>query len=251
MSLAAITQSQDQSTVYNATIGEAIFAYLKTTKGMRNLALDAFGKIGEWTTLFRPSKTLSGLSEGAKEAKSWVSLADIPEQIVQMVQQAHSSLKERTVGSFAQFFNKVCGLVVSVTEVADPIHQRVYPMSERTVKALTTAGYGAFAVTSMFDVADNVDEYNQASETVAKPKDGSERKIQHIQTTQAFIKGIGAISDVALGVLGVLSYMSTLTVAPWVLLALATNSLVCVLGAQFYPQIHAYSYLNNPLSTPL
>jgi hypothetical protein len=248
MTTATCAISSTLPPIENITFGEAGLAYLKTNKGVRYLALDTLGTSAEWATLMRPNERLGALSSGIKEAKNWISLTDIPEQLQGAVEQVRTASEEGTLESLSQCLNKFCALFVPVADVVDALQQRISPFSGRTVQMVGTAGNGALAITSLYDFFAHFKE--SLTEDKIRICAGShlcgeaQRQHQYIHSTkanQANIRALGSISDVAFGVIGLVNATTSVVVAPWIALAVYTNSLFCTLSAQFYPQIHPYS----------
>ncbi len=220
------------------SISEASFAYLKTTDGMRDLALGLLGKVGKWITFFRPNERISAFSDGVEEAKTWTYLADLPQKFTSVLQEGCNSYSQKTTENLKQLFNKSCALLATITLLAEPICQRVYPITAATASTIAFVGNATYGVTRTFDATKNVHDDEKPSETASDTKEEED-----VRKGRDCMERIAAVSDITACVLGVLSYTLSLAVSPWVLLAIDTNALACTLGAQFYPQIRTYSII--------
>lgn len=246
--ISAVPRPQDSSLIHsknetpNETLGEATLAYLRTTDGIRKFVLELFGTIADWITLYAPHAKLNDLSTCAKQAKNVVALAKLPEELAKTAGQAASAYREKSIGSFGQLINRICVFLMPAAEVADVVHKRICPLSARSVLAYNLLGNGAAAYAGVYDFAEGVQKVQDASNPVLQAKtDVAGNRDRDIQSGIGVIGSAGAVADIAGGILGVLSCATTFVVAPWILLAINTQSLLCTIGGRLYPQIYGLS----------
>lgn len=217
----------------NDSWGTAVLSYLETAKGVRKLVLELSATVADWMTFYRPHAGLSIFSTQAVHAKNWLALASIPEELVKIAEQSRASYKEKSLGNCNLLANSVASILVATTDMAGTIHQqRIYPLSQVALRNIgILGGIGTF-VNGCYDFADSAQMWNESSQNLTG-------RVQYLKDAQglAAIGAVGAISDIAYAILVVLTSVTSLVVAPWLLLALGTQSLICTLGGQFYPQL--------------
>ncbi len=245
MSLSATSRTQESTLIPskhnapNETLGKEVLDYLRTTDGVRKFVLELFSTIADWITLNRPNARLNDLSTNVKQAKNVVALGKLPEELVKTAGQAAAVYREKSIASIGQLINRICVFLMPAAEVADVFHKRVSPLSARSVLAMNLLGNGASAYAGTYDLAESVQKIQDAANPVLQAETGvAGARDRAIQTGQGVIGSAGAIADIAGGLLGLLSITTTFVVAPWIILALSTQSLLCTIGGRLYPQIH-------------
>ncbi len=228
------------------TLSEAAQAYWKTVEGMKKSFFEVFHTAADWITTCRPIESLSRLSAHVKQLKNFSSLAKIPEAITETAEQAGSACKEKTNSSYSKLINKICCLILPTTDVLETLQQRLFPLATRIGAAVGAAGFGALIYVGAFEFNKNM----QRSDAAGATSPLSSREIT-IKTHQASLNSLGAVSDVAIGVLGLAGAVTSFATAPWIMLALSTNSLVCSLGSHFLPQLYPTTSLTTKAAVAL
>lgn len=201
------------------TVGTFALEYLQTTEGVKKLLLELFTTLADWFSLVYSHAKLTALSTNVKQVRLFTSLSKVPDEVVKTSGQANKVYHEKTASSLAQLFNRVCSFFVQATDVADVIGQRVYPLSSRVVQAIGLIGNGALTVTGSFDLQESI------------------AKIQKISVPD-IISGIGAVADIATGVLNLVSLTAIVVIPSWVILAFTTQNLLATIGGRLYSHLY-------------
>lgn len=233
MTTYTISHPKELTTDTRPSLGECALAYLQTTDGLKKLVLELFSSLADWFTLARPSDTVSTLSTNVKQVRLLSAFSKVPEEIVKTAHQAHTVYQEKNLGSLAQLFNRVCAFLVQATDVVDVVNQRVYPLSQRCVKAIGIVGNGALAITGMFDLEENIRKVQEAANSALAHSN------QH--STRAIINGVGAFADIATGLLSIANLTALVAVPAWVIMAFTTQSLLATIGSRFYCHLNRIS----------
>src|SRR5579883_1151119 len=218
MTISVIKQPEDSQ----PTVSTFALEYLQTTEGLKKLLLELFATLADWFSLFRSNEKLAALSTNIKQVRLFTSLSKVPDEVVKTSGQANKVYHEKTASSLAQLFNRVCSFFVQATDVADVIGQRVYPLSNRVVQAIGLIGNGALTVTGSFDLQESIAKIQKAS-------------------IPDIIAGIGAVADIATGVLNLANLTAIAVIPSWAILAFTTQNLLATIGGRLYTHLYSSS----------
>ena len=230
--------------IEHPSLDKALLGYLKTTDGMRKLVMECFHNAADWFCMARPSVALGLLSANVKQLKSFACLAKLPEEFVKTSEQVKTAHQEKSGSSAAQLVNRISCFLMPASDVADALQQRVFSLGARSIMAINVVGSAALAVSGLFDLLDNIGKVQKASQPVLHSENGlpASQHRREIHAIQGAWGSWSAVSDIAWGGLLFTGAVTNIVVAPWIILALSTSSLVCGLGSRFSP------YLRSPVT---
>lgn len=228
------THNSDASVPLN--LSHAVLDFLQTTKGVRRLCLELLGTLCDWGGLLHPSASLRALSNASLHAKNFTALGNVPEESVKVAEHVVAA-KKNGKNEFGEFANKVSCLLISITDVGSVFYSRgITCVSKTAAKTMGIVGAIALAVTGIHDWAENTNKISATQPVVS-------HTTKQIEEKQAILNTLGAISDVAYAAIALLGLTTQVVIAPWIPLALSTQSLICALSSQFIP---AYTVISTP-----
>jgi hypothetical protein len=219
------------------TVSSVFFAYLKEASGVKNVIFKVISYASDWTFTFLPDLTAAKtLATSTKDAKNWASAAEVPGKAADVVGAGAEFCDRPGAGSFASLVNKVGLLIAPAIDVLRVASDKVRPMCAATAQTVSNVFNSAIVFTTSYGSVEELMKIGSQRSASLPQEDGLKGRAieaRDAQLTQSWLKIATNTNYFAIGALGLATFFTQLTVAPWIILALATNGLIFTLVSHF------------------
>lgn len=227
------------------TIMSVWLKLLDTVKGLTNCLLKPIYYICDWIVTFNPDMAMpKQLSELGKNTKNVAGIAGLPEKGIAIKNAAKDFIEKRDVSSLANIANRISLFTMPAVDALKVVAKTISPLSKSVATTAETAYNTASVFSAVYGTKEEMDNIAKEKEKAEKAGTAGGLVSRHVidardaKVTESWLKLATYANYFALGVLGLLVTFTEYTVAPWVMLALATGGFIFTVMQLFQKEMY-------------